>query len=177
MDTPPRITILGIGNILFSDEGFGIRVIERLQEGFTFSDNVSIIDGGVLGMNLLGILSEADHLIVIDIVRNKCRPGTFVRLEGEEIPARIRAKNSLHQVDFLEALTLCQVFDKVPQTVILGVEPQDIETLSTELTPLIQPKVDLMIDRVLAEIARRGASYHQRSIDHVSGHTIQDCRN
>ncbi len=176
MDSP-LIVILGIGNILFRDEGFGVRVIERIQDLYAFSDNVSIIDGGVLGMNLLGFLSEADYLIVIDIVRNKCRPGTFIRLEGEEIPARIRAKNSLHQVDFLEALTLCQALDKVPQTVILGVEPQDIETLSTELTPLIQTKVDSMIERVLTEITRLGAPYHLRSTDYVSGHTVKDCGN
>lgn len=175
--TPPRITILGIGNILFSDEGFGVRVIEKLQDLFVFSDNVSIIDGGVLGMNLLGILAETDRLIVIDAVRNKSLPGTFIRLEGEEIPARIRAKNSLHQVDFLEALTMCQVFDKVPQTVVLGVEPQDIETLSDELTPLIKGTIDPMIEMVLQEIVRQGASYTIRSFNHVSGHTFKDCGN
>jgi hydrogenase maturation protease len=172
-----HILILGIGNILFRDEGFGVRVIERLQDLYVFSDNVSIIDGGVLGMNLLGILAETDHLIVIDAVRNKSRPGTFIRLEGEEIPARIRAKNSLHQVDFLEALTLCRVFDKVPQTVILGVEPQDIETLSDELTPLIQSTIDPMIEMILQEIARQGASFTKRNSNHVSGHTFQDCGN
>jgi hydrogenase maturation protease len=171
----PQIVILGIGNILYSDEGFGVRVIERLQELYTFSDNVSIIDGGVLGMNLLGVISQADYLIVVDAVRNGGTPGTLVRLRGAEIPARIRAKNSLHQVDFLEALTMCQALDKVPQTVILGVEPQDIGTLSTELTPLIQTQVDPMTDRVLLEIARWGASYRQRSTDHVPGCTFQDC--
>jgi hydrogenase maturation protease len=160
--TPPLVTILGIGNILYSDEGFGVRVIERLQDLYVFSDNVSIIDGGVLGMNLLRVLAETDHLIVVDAVRNKSRPGTLIRLEGEEIPARIRAKNSLHQVDFLEALTLCQVFDKVPQTVILGVEPQDIETLSDELTPLIQGTIGSMIEMVLQELAQQGASYTER---------------
>jgi hydrogenase maturation protease len=159
----PQIIILGIGNILYSDEGFGVRVIERLQEGYAFPDNVSIIDGGVLGMNLLGILAECDHLIVIDAVRNKSRPGTLVRLEGEEIPARIRAKNSLHQVDFLEALTLCQALEKVPETVILGVEPQDIETLRVELTPLIQGTIDPMIEMVLQEIVRIGAVYTKRN--------------
>jgi hydrogenase maturation protease len=160
--TPPLVTILGIGNILYSDEGFGVRVIERLQDLYVFSDNVSIIDGGVLGMNLLRVLAETDRLIVVDAVRNKSRPGTLIRLEGEEIPARIRAKNSLHQVDFLEALTLCQVFDKVPQTVILGVEPQDIETLSDELTPLIQGTIGSMIEMVLQELAQQGASYTER---------------
>jgi hydrogenase maturation protease len=176
MDSP-HIMILGVGNILFSDEGFGIRLIEKLIDLFEFPENISIVDGGVLGMNLLGIISQADHLIVVDAVRNGGNPGTMVRLEGAEIPARVRAKNSLHQVDFLEALTMCQALDKVPQTVILGVEPQDIETLSTELTPLIRTKVDPMIDLVLTEIARWGASYHKRSLDHVPGHTIPDCRN
>jgi hydrogenase maturation protease len=162
MDSP-QITILGIGNILFSDEGFGVRVIERLQDIYTFSDNVSIIDGGVLGLNLLAILTETDQLIVVDAVRNKRDPGTFIRLEGEEIPARIRAKNSLHQVDFLEALTLCQALDKVPQTIILGVEPQDIETLRDELTPLIQSTLDPMIEIILQEIVRQGASYTRKN--------------
>lgn len=173
----PHIMILGVGNILFKDEGFGIRVIERLLDLYEFPENVSIVDGGVLGMNLLGIISEADFLIVVDAVRNGGKPGTMVRLEGAEIPARIRAKNSLHQVDFLEALTMCQALDKVPKTVILGVEPQDIETLSAELTPLIQTIVDPMIERVLSEIAQWGASVHKRSPDHVPGHTFQDCGN
>jgi hydrogenase maturation protease len=177
MNAPPQITILGVGNILFSDEGFGVRVIESLKGLYEFSDNVTIIDGGVLGLNLLGILAETDQLIVVDAVRNKTRAGTFIRLEGEEIPARIRAKNSLHQVDFLEALTLCQALDKVPQTVILGVEPQDIDTLRDELTPLIQRAIDPMIEMVLEEIVRRGASYRKRNSEHVPGHTLKDCRN
>jgi len=169
--------ILGIGNILFTDEGFGVRVIERLTGLYEFSENISVVDGGVLGMNLLGVLSEADHLIVVDVVRNGGKAGTWVRLEGAEIPARVRAKNSLHQVDFLEALTLCQVLDKIPHTIILGVEPQDIETLSTDLTPMIEEKVDPMIDWVLKEVARLGGSFQKRSTVYVPGHTIQDCRN
>ncbi|MGA3086431.1 MAG: HyaD/HybD family hydrogenase maturation endopeptidase [Thermodesulfobacteriota bacterium] len=162
MDSP-HIMILGIGNILFSDEGFGIRVIEKLMDLYEFSGNISFVDGGVLGMNLLGIISEADHLIVVDVVRNGGKPGTMVRLEGDGIPARIRAKNSLHQVDFLEALTMCQVFDKVPQTVILGVEPQDIDTLKDELTPSVQAKVEPMIEVVLEEICRRGVTCRKKN--------------
>jgi hydrogenase maturation protease len=172
-----HIMILGIGNILFGDEGFGVRAIEKLTALYEFPENISVVDGGVLGMNLLGIISEADHLIVIDAVRNGDKPGTLIRLEGPEIPARVRAKNSLHQVDFLEALTLCQALDKNPQTIILGVEPQDIETLQMELTPLIQRKVDPMIDLILGEVAGLGGSFQKRSTAYVPGHTIQDCRN
>lgn len=149
-----QIMILGAGNILFTDEGFGVRVMEALEKRYTFPDNVRLVDGGVLGLNLLGIISEADRLIVIDAVRNRGNPGDFYRLEGDAIPDRIRAKNSLHQVDLLEALTLCQALDKVPETVILGVEPEDIETLSIEMTPTIAEKVEPMIEKVIDELQK-----------------------
>jgi hydrogenase maturation protease len=156
-----HIMILGIGNLLFTDEGFGVRVLSQLMARYRFPDNVSLEDGGVLGVNLLGIISRADHLIVIDAVRNQGKPGDIHRLEGHDLPERIRLKNSLHQVDFLEALTLCQALEKVPQTVVIGVEPTDIETLSTELTPLIQAQVEPVVRMVLAELARLGVECHE----------------
>jgi len=163
-----HIMILGVGCILFSDEGFGIRVIEKLQELYEFPDNVSIVDGGVLGINLLGVISEADQLIVVDVIRNKGDVGSLYRLDSDEIPQRIRAKNSLHQVDFLEALTLCQALDKVPETVILGVEPEDIDTLSIDLTPAIQTKIDPALNMVLAELDRLEVSYQKKEQLNVS---------
>ena len=159
--------ILGVGCILYSDEGFGVRVIETIQQRYEFPDNVLVVDGGVLGVNLLGVISKPDYLIVVDAIRNKGKPGDLYRLEGDAIPERIRAKNSLHQVDFLEALTLCQALDKVPETVILGVEPEDIETLSTELTPATQSKVDAVIEKVLAEVTRLGGSYREKTTSHL----------
>ena len=158
-----EVMILGIGCTLFSDEGFGVRVVEKMEKDYEFSDDVLLVDGGVLGVNLLGVISKPKHLIVVDAIRNKGQPGDVYRLKGDDIPERIRAKNSLHQVDFLEALTLCQALDHVPETVIVGVEPEDIETLSMELTPIAQSKVDTMIDMVLEEIKRVGGSFRKRS--------------
>jgi hydrogenase maturation protease len=171
-----QILVLGVGNILLTDEGVGIRVIERLQERYAFPDNVSVLDGGVLGLSLLGVISEADHLIVVDAVRNRGEPGSLYRLKGDEVPRRILAKNSLHQVDFLETLTACQALDKVPETVILGVEPLDIENLSMELTPVVQEKIDSLIRMVLKELDRLGVRYRSKGeIEHVSGYSCQNC--
>lgn len=175
-----HIMIMGVGCKLLRDEGFGIHVIERLTSEYDFPENISVIDGGVLGMNLLGVISEADHLIVVDVIRNGEKPGTLYRLEGDEIPARIRAKNSLHQIDFLEALTLCQVFDKVPETVIIGVEPEDIVSYSIELTPTIAAKTDAMIDMVFKELQRFGIPRSPKdkgATSHVSCHSIQNNQN
>ena len=164
--------ILGVGCILYSDEGFGVRVIEKLQQRYQFPDYVSIVDGGVLGVNLLGVISQADDLIVVDAVRNKGKPGDMYRLAGKQIPERIRAKNSLHQVDFLEALTLCQALDKVPETVIVGIEPKDIDTMSIELTPTTRDKVDAAIDMVLAELDRLGVPYKKGKTEDVPRYPI-----
>ena len=157
-----NITILGVGCILFADEGFGVRVIEELEKRYEFGQNVSVVDGGVLGMNLLGVISEADHLVVVDAIKNKGEAGSLYRLEGDQIPQRVRAKNSLHQVDFLEALTMCQALEKVPETVIVGVEPEDIETLIIDLTPTTKGCIEPMIKMVLSELDRLGAEYQSR---------------
>jgi hydrogenase maturation protease len=161
--TGPHVVIMGVGSILMTDEGFGVRVIEALDRLYDFPENVSVVDGGVLGLNLLGTISEADHLIVIDAIRNRGTPGDLYRLTGEAIPARIRAKNSLHQVDFLETLTLCQAVGEVPETVVLGVEPADTETLSVELSPAVQERIDPMIGMVLAEADRLNIPYSRKA--------------
>ncbi len=157
--TLEQIMILGIGSILFSDEGFGIRVIEELDRQYEFPENVSVVDGGVLGVHLLGVMSEADQLIVIDAVKNKGNPGDLYRIEGKDLPERIRSKNSLHQIDFLESLTLCQALDKVPETVVLGMEPLDIETLSVDMTDTGNSKIEPMIAQILLELDRLDVCY------------------
>ena len=173
---PKTIMILGVGSVLFSDEGFGVHVAQKIEQLYEFPDNVTVVDGGVLGVNLLGVISKPDHLIVVDIIKNGGAPGTLHRLAGDAIPGRILAKNSLHQVDLLEALTLCQALDHVPETVIVGVEPQDMETLSTELTPVTAARVDDVIGMVLDEIDRLGATYTKGNTQYVPGYPFQDHR-
>ena len=159
----PEIMVLGVGNILYSDDGFGIKVVEQLQNNYIFPDHVTIVDGGVLGVNLLGVISHAHKLIVVDTILNKSTPGDFHRLEGEEIPNRILGKNSMHQVDLLEALTLCRLMDNIPETIILGVEPQNIETLKPELTPVLAGKVDAMVEWVLQELLSLGVPIPEKN--------------
>jgi hydrogenase maturation protease len=173
----PEIMVLGIGSILFSDDGFGIRVAQKLEREYEFPEHVLVVDGGVLGINLLGVISKPKHLIVVDTMRNNGRPGDIYRLEGDAIPERIRAKNSLHQVDFLEALTLCQALDHVPQTVVIGVEPQDIATLALVLTPVLESKIEPVIRMVLTELERLGVTHRKKEpTDHVPRDPIEDHR-
>ncbi|WDP91942.1 MAG: HyaD/HybD family hydrogenase maturation endopeptidase [Desulfobacter sp.] len=168
-----NITVLGVGNILYKDDGVGIRVIQRLEEKYEFSDNVILVDGGVLGINLLGVIAQAGRLLVVDTVLNNGRPGDLHRLEHHEIPDRILAKNSLHQVDMIEALTLCKALDHVPQTTVIGIEPKDLSTLDDCLTPEIEDRLGALTDAVLDEIQSLGGSFTLKSQTALSGETAE----
>ena len=153
---------MGVGNLLFRDEGLGIHVIERLQAEFVFPEHVSLIDGGTLGLSLLGVVTAADDLIIVDAIRKGGEPGTLYRMEGDDVPYRVMAKNSLHQVDLLETMMLCRVLDQSPEIVIIGVEPADIESMGIELTPMIASKVEPIIAMILKELDHLGASCRRK---------------
>ncbi len=154
-----RIVILGIGCTLYRDQGFGVHVVQALARRFDMPQNVELIDGGLIGVGLTGMVAGADHLIAVDAIPFNGRPGDICRLEGGRILERLAAKNQIQQVEFLEALAHCQALDHPPQAVLLGVEPEDTRSLACELTPVLEQRLDTMIACVLAELDRLGACY------------------
>lgn len=165
----PRILVLGVGNILLRDEGVGVRVIERLQSLYRFSSNVELMDGGTLGLRLLDPISQTDTLIVVDAVQNGQPPGTLYRLPAEELEKRIVFKNSLHQLNLVEALAYSEILGHRPQAVIIGVEPQDISPWGMELTAIVEARVAELCSRVLAEIERAGGTFRPASEASAAG--------
>ncbi len=169
-NTSYHVMIIGVGCILYSDEGFGVRVIQKIQELYEFPDNVSVVDGGVLGVNLL-VISQPDYLIVVDVIRNKGNPGDIYRLEGKQIPERIRARKLVDQVHFLEALHR-QVLHRFQKPSSTACKPEDIETLSIDLTATTQSRMEEVISLVLAELDRLGVPYKEGNSEDVPRYPI-----
>ena len=157
-----QITILGIGCTLLADQGFGASMVQSLNERFEFPENVNLLDGGLLGVGLTGTIAQAEHLIVIDAICNNGAPGEIYRLEGRQVLERLKASNSVPQVEFLEALAHCQVLEAPPRTVLLGIEPEDTQSLVCELTPVLRDKMDAMTACVLDELKRLGVAYRNK---------------
>jgi hydrogenase maturation protease len=155
----PQITILGVGNILLKDEGVGVRVVEYLHQHYCFADNVQLVDGGVLGVRLMGVIGNTDVLIVVDAVRNGGAPGTLYHLADDQVPRRVLAKQSMHQLDLPEVLALCAAIDKNPQVVVVGAEPEDMTTMDVNLTPTLAARVPDLAAMVLAELDRLSTPY------------------
>ena len=153
---PRKILILGVGNILYTDEGVGVRAVKRLLETYDFSDNVTLLDGGNLGMRLMGPLMDADTCIVLDAVLGGDVPGTVYRLTGEDLRKSLAFKDSMHQSDLVDTLISCELAGNRPETVVIGMEPLDFTTMGVELSPAIAARVPAMLDIALRELAAAG---------------------
>lgn len=160
----PRILILGVGNVLFRDEGAGVHALRRLEAGYDFASNVTLMDGGVLGMNLLAVMAAADQVIVLDAVRGGQEPGTVYRFNWDMKPGFIAYKDSLHQIDLVETMNILPLVASAPQVTVLGIEYEDIDNLGLQLTPKVAKALEPLLKEVLDLLERLGAPARPKEI-------------
>lgn len=154
----PRVLILGIGNVLWADEGFGVRCVEKLATRAAFPDNVKLLDGGTQGLYLLPFLEEADILVVFDAVDYGLEPGTMKIVEGDEVPSFLGAKKmSLHQTGFQDVIATSELMGYRPETLILiGCQPEELEDYGGGLRDVVAAQIDPAIDIALEKLAGLG---------------------
>jgi hydrogenase maturation protease len=144
--------MLGIGNLIMSDDGVGVRVVQRLSEGYSFPPEVEILDGGTLGLDLLPLLEGLDRLLIVDAMETGGPPGTIVRLTGDEIPLAFETRLSAHQMGLKDLLAVSRLLgNPLPEMVLLGVQPECIE-LGMELSPPVAAVLDTLVEMVLREL-------------------------
>lgn len=152
------VLILGIGNVLWADEGFGVRCAEALNAGWALPDNVTVMDGGTQGLYLLPYVTAARHLIVFDAVDFGLAPGTLHLVEGEDVPQFMGAKKmSLHQTGFQEVLASAHLLDQLPETLLLiGVQPVELDDYGGSLRPEVDAQVTPAVSVALARLREWG---------------------
>jgi hydrogenase maturation protease len=160
MAEPLQILLLGIGNVLWADEGFGVRVVEHLQKHYRFPDNVQMLDGGTQGMYLVEHVQAADILIVFDAVDYGLPPATMKRVENDDVPNFLGAKKmSLHQTGFQEVLATAQMLGQYPRHLLLiGVQPEELDDYGGSLRPGVKAQIQPAIDMALSYLHNFGVS-------------------
>ncbi|WP_419779587.1 HyaD/HybD family hydrogenase maturation endopeptidase [Maridesulfovibrio sp.] len=156
-----KILVLGVGNILFTDEGIGVKVVTELQKEYSFSENVELMDGGTLGTKLMGPMMECDFLIVVDAVLGNDEPGSVYRLTGDDLRKSLGFRDSIHQTDLLDTMVLCELCDRRPECVVIGVEPKDYQTMHDEVSDVTLARLPFMMEKVLDEVSAAGGSYEK----------------
>ena len=157
-ETGESILILGIGNVLWADEGFGVRCVEALQAGWQMPPGVTVLDGGTQGLYLLPYVSAARRLLVFDAIDYGLAPGTLRVIEGEDVPRFMGAKKmSLHQTGFQEVLCSALLVDALPESLcLIGVQPAELEDYGGSLRPQVRARVPEALDIALAKLADWG---------------------
>lgn len=158
-ENPSGILVLGVGNILFTDEGVGVRVVEKLMQDFEFPEDIILMDGGTLGTKLMDYIMACEKLIVVDAVLGGDVPGSVYRLTGEDLRKSLAFTNSMHQTDLVDTLIFCELAGHRPEAVVIGIEPHDYKTLALELSEPVLSRIDTMTEIVLREIEQAGGSY------------------
>ena len=151
-----RIVVLGVGNTLLSDEGIGVRAIEKLQQDYILPPEVVVIDGGTTGMEMLEDLSKCDHIIIVDAVRGGKAPASIIRLADEQVPVFFKTKLSPYQIGLSDVLaTLAFIGEQPGGVTIYGVEPVSLET-GMALTPQVEARLPELMELVVTELRELG---------------------
>jgi hydrogenase maturation protease len=160
----PRILVLGLGNILLTDEGLGVRAVERLAATYELPENVELLDGGTLGLDLLPRLAGVDALLLVDALKAGGQPGALVRLEEDAIQAVLAVKMSVHQVGLQELLAVSAFQGTRPSQIVLwGMEPAEIDW-GLELSPPVAVRLDALAEAVGQELRAWGADLTRRPV-------------
>jgi hydrogenase maturation protease len=152
-----KVGILGIGNLLLSDEGFGIHTIHYLEQNYTFPETIRLNDAGTAGIYMAPFLEECDPILVIDVIDIDGEPGSVHCFNSNDIGAgTIPRKMSPHQLGLLEMLEICKFRDCQPETVeFFCVVPADLQT-SMELSPQVAPRVKEIAERIVEWLRKAG---------------------
>jgi hydrogenase maturation protease len=160
-----RVLILGIGNILWGDEGFGVRAVEEFHRRYVLPANVTVLDGGTQGLYLLDYVTATDRLLVFDAIDYHLPPGTLKCVEGDEVPKFTGAKKmSLHQTGFQEVLSAADLLGRCPTSLVLiGCQPLDLEAWGGSLTLPVSAALPAAIAAAITVLERWGIEVAPRA--------------
>jgi hydrogenase maturation protease len=157
-----QVVVLGLGNLLHSDDSVGARALQRLQADCRVPPEVALVEGGTLGLALLAHIWDASYLLVLDAVNVGRAPGSVIRLAGDALHS-LPGNGSVHQLGLADILAALRALARTPpEVVVLGVQPETTEW-GTELSPPVQAALEPLTEAALAELSRaRQASGRRR---------------
>lgn len=148
--------VIGVGNLLFKDEGIGLYASKYLEENYTFEGDIEIIEGGTLGFKLMTYFQEYDNVIILDTVSIEDKVGEIFRLPSEVLLGLGNYRKTAHEVEIVEMLEICSVLDTHAEVTILGIIPEDIVSVEIGLTKKIEERFEEFIFQVIREIEAIG---------------------
>ena len=168
-----EVLVLGIGNLLWADEGFGVRCVEQFAAEWQLPAAVTALDGGTQGLYLLPYVQGARRLIVFDAIDYGLPPGTLKRVEGDQVPRFMGAKKmSLHQTGFQEVIAAADLTGQLPeQLLLIGVQPEELDDYGGSLRPAVKARLHEAVAMAVAQLRDWGFAIERRAMKVGAGDT------
>lgn len=157
-----QILILGLGNILLTDEGFGVHVIQELNKRYSFPPNVTLFDGGTGGLSLLSQFQGKDYILIVDALLLNEKPGTIAQFSMNTIPDNYQRKDTAHGIDILDVVAAAALIDRLPSITVMGAQPADISNPGLDLTPELRKAMEILIEQIINELEIRGIQFRPK---------------
>jgi hydrogenase maturation protease len=170
-----KISLIGLGNILMGDEGVGVHAVEALKRKYEFPEEVRLLDGGTLGLDLLHMIEGMDRVLFVDAVDLKRNPGTIAVIEEEDLPSFLGPKLSLHHVGLSDLLFASSFMGSRPAEICLvGIQPETME-IGLQLSNTVKDRFEKLLQVVVEKLREWGLEVKEKTIRepvYVPGHSI-----
>jgi hydrogenase maturation protease len=148
-----RLLVLGVGNLLLTDDGAGVHAVKDLgQENEWDSDKVDFLDGATFTQDIFYIFQEYERVLVLDTVKGGREPGTVYRFTEENLRDNYQQRLSLHDIDLLDSLKMAELLGNKPELMVIGIEPLTISEWSMELSAPVKAKYPKFLEAARREI-------------------------
>ncbi|MEA1891843.1 MAG: HyaD/HybD family hydrogenase maturation endopeptidase [Campylobacterota bacterium] len=149
---PDKNIVIGVGNLLFCDDGIGIIAVEYLKKNYEFTPKLELLDGGTLGFNLHQYFIEYDNVFIIDTISTDAKTGDIFKIPSDELLGSGSYKNTAHEVEVVHMLEICELYEKKAEVTIFGIVPQDIVTAKIGLSEVLESRFESLIELVIKEL-------------------------
>jgi hydrogenase maturation protease len=152
-----RISVVGVGNILYRDEGVGVYAARYLQQAYRFAPEIEVADGAALGFGLMDFFDDGSTVIVLDALLADASPGTVYRLPTEKLlDLGADVSPTAHEVDPIHLLKRAHALGESPEVVLLGIVPEETSEMAIGLTPTLAAAFPRFVNAAVDEIRARG---------------------
>ena len=178
MSSGKRIAIVGAGTVIFNDEGIGVYAAKYLEKNYNFDGDITLVDGGVLGFQLMVYYQEYDRVIILDtITMQDDKAGAIYNLPAEELLGLGSYKQTAHEVEIVEMLEICSLLENFAHTSIIGIVPEDIATVKSDLSPALKKEFHKFVNVVLGELDKMGETYTKNKDEYTLAQIIYSFAN
>lgn len=156
-----KIAVVGAGNIIFQDEGVGVYAQKYIEQNYTFKGDITLVDGGVLGFQLMTYYQDYDRVLILDTITIDDDAGSVYNLPADELLGLGSYKQTAHEVEIVEMLEICSLLEKMADVNIIGIVPKDISTVAVGLSDEIKKSFFTFVDEALNELKKSGLEFEK----------------